>query len=148
MLKSENYPPFKGTGRTFLSPWTVVITSSIVIHRVVDLASNGMGHMYVIVCLSPSYWRIACTEVYRAICSTSYPLHGHCCYDIQSLTHAWLSYYSFHKSHHAAAARPVHACCLSGVTWFGLRVLYVYCFHFMIPQYGFSFVDPFELPYA
>ena len=68
---------------------------------------------------------------------------------MQSLTHAY-SYYSFHKSHHAAAARPVHACCLFGVTWFGLDVLYVYCSHFMILQYGFSFLDsdPFESLYS
>ena len=43
MLKSENYPPFNGTGQTFLSPWTVMITSSIVVHWVVDLAANEMG---------------------------------------------------------------------------------------------------------
>ena len=41
----------------------------------------------------------------------------------------------------APAARPAHVCCLFGVTWFGLEVLYVYCFHFEILQYGFSFLD-------
>ena len=38
----------------------------------------------------------------------------------------------------------VHVVCLGSHALFGLRVLYDYCFHFIIPQYGFSFLDLFE----
>ena len=114
-------PSIKGTRRTLLSPWTVVITSSIVVHRVVDLAANGW--VYVIVCLSPSHWRIACTEAYRAVCSISCRLHGHCYYDMQSLTHGSLKLLI---SQVAPAPRPAHVCCLFGITWCGLEVLYMF----------------------
>ena len=96
LLKSENYPSFKGTGRTFLSLWTVMITSSIVVHMVIDLAANGMGLCN---CLS---------EPFPLEDSLYRHLQSHLLYKLSApwtavmTCKAWHMaslYYSFHKSY-------------------------------------------------